>query len=90
MPANESMTAVLENPDCRNATPPFRAWHIHEDRAILPLAGEPRGRADTPGFDRWPDRAGQQVTEVGVAPLPQTNTHKKPASLCAGFLFCWM
>ena len=43
-----------------------------------------RGRADTPGFDRWLDRKhGQQVTEFGVSPLRQkTRSNSEEARLC--------
>ena len=68
------------------AAPPPGAWPRFGSRVRLEVAGEPRGRADTPGFDRWPETKGQQVTEVGVPPLPRNNTHKKPASFGAGFL----
>jgi hypothetical protein len=44
---------------------------------ILQVAGEPRGRADTPGFYRSFERKhGQQVTKFGVPPL----LHKKHAT----------
>ena len=55
----------------------------------ISVAGQLRGRADTPGSHRSLDRKhGQQMTEVGVSPLQQKNTIKreKPASRCAGFL----
>ena len=60
--------------DAGTPAPPFGVWPKLCNCVNLHLAGEPRGRADTPGFDRWPDREGQQVTEVGVAPLSRNNT----------------
>jgi len=54
----------------------------------IPIAGERRrGRADTPGFDRWPEIKGQQVTEFGVPPLPRKNTQQEARRyFSAGFL----
>ena len=40
------------------------------------------------GFNRWlVMKQGQQVTEVGVSPLPRQNMFEKPASLCGLLLF---
>ena len=46
-------------------------------RDNLDIAGEPKGRADTPGFYRQPEIEGQQVTEFGVLPLPRKNTQQE-------------
>jgi RNA polymerase sigma factor (sigma-70 family) len=50
----------------------------------------PRGRADTPGFDRWPEIQGQQVTEFGVPPLPRKNTQQEARIFGVGFFVSWL
>ena len=50
------------------------------NRATIHIESVRRGRADTPGFDRWPNIQGRRVTEFGVSPLPRKTRNKKPAS----------
>jgi hypothetical protein len=54
----------------------------------IQVAGEPRGRAATPGFYRLPFRLhGQQVTKAGVPPLPRKNSQQEARFCDTGFLF---
>jgi hypothetical protein len=54
------------------------------------MAGQLRGRACTPGFYRWLDvKHGQQVTKVGVPPLPSKNLIREARLSCAGFFIFW-
>ena len=58
------------------------------NRGMTHVDGVPRGRADTRGFDRGPNKDGQQVTEFGVLPLPRKNTQQEARIYSsAGFLF---
>jgi hypothetical protein len=54
--------------------------------ARIYVEGVPRGRADTPGFDRSLNKDGQRVTEFGVPPLPRKNTQQEARIFGEGFL----
>jgi hypothetical protein len=60
---------------------PNRGIAERPNRVRIHVDGVPRGRADTPGFYRLPEIEGQQVTEVGVPPLPQKNTQQEARPL---------
>ena len=74
-------------PQCAAKKSGAKSLLVSQNLATVQVAGEPRGRADTPGFDRWPDRGGQQVTEFGVPPLPRKQTQQEARIFGEGFLF---